>query len=215
MKHSARQIFRVVIGLLIFATGIVITVNANLGYSPWNVFHEGLSNTLGITLGQANIIVGIAILLINIVLGQPIGWATVLNMLLIGTFIDILMLNNLLPKTTNIVYGIGMILIGVLIQGYGCYIYVSAGFGAGPRDGMMVVLTKRTGKSVKLIKTSLEVIAVLVGMSLGGRFGVGTLLMAVFGGPIFQFAFKTVNFNIRDVKHRFIQDDLKLLKNRG
>ncbi len=212
MIYKPKQIARVVFGLFLFALGIVMTVNANLGVSPWDVFHQGLSKTFGITLGRANIITGFFIIGLDVVLGQTIGWATIMNMLLIGTFIDILMLNNLVPVFDSFVPSLIMLLLGVLIEGYGCFIYISGGMGAGPRDGLMVVLTRRTGKSVRVIKSAIEVIVVTVGIILGGKFGIGTLIMALFGGMIFQFAFKTVNFKVNQVQHRFIQDDLKLLK---
>lgn len=215
MIYKPKQITRVVFGLFLFALGIVMTVNANLGVSPWDVFHQGLSKTFGITLGRANIITGLFIIGLDVALGQTIGWATIMNMLLIGTFIDILMLNNLVPVFESFVPSLIMLLMGVLIEGYGCYIYISGGMGAGPRDGLMVVLTRRTGKSVRLIKSAIEVIVVTVGIFLGGKFGVGTLIMALFGGMIFQFAFKTVNFRVNQVQHRFIQDDLKLLRGRA
>jgi uncharacterized membrane protein YczE len=212
MIYKPKQVARVVFGLFLFALGIVMTVNANLGVSPWDVFHQGLSKTFGITLGRANIITGFFIIGLDVVLGQTIGWATIMNMLLIGTFIDILMLNNLVPVFDSSIPSLIMLLLGVLIEGYGCYIYISGGMGAGPRDGLMVVLTRRTGRSVRLIKSAIEVIVVTVGIFLGGKFGIGTLIMALFGGAIFQFAFKTVNFKVNQVQHRFIQDDLKLLK---
>jgi len=212
MIYKPKQIARVVFGLFLFALGIVMTVNANLGVSPWDVFHQGLSKTFGITLGRANIITGLFIIGLDVVLGQTIGWATIMNMLLIGTFIDILMLNNLVPVFDSFLPSLIMLLLGVLIEGYGCFIYISGGMGAGPRDGLMVVLTRRTGKSVRVIKSAIEVIVVTVGIILGGKFGIGTLIMALFGGMIFQFAFKTVNFKVNQVQHRFIQDDLKLLK---
>lgn len=215
MIYKPKQVTRVVFGLFLFALGIVMTVNANLGVSPWDVFHQGLSKTFGITLGRANIITGLFIIGLDVALGQTIGWATIMNMLLIGTFIDILMINNLVPVFDSFIPSLIMLLLGVLIEGYGCYIYISGGMGAGPRDGLMVVLTRRTGKSVRLIKSVIEIIVVTVGILLGGKFGIGTLIMALFGGMIFQFAFKTVNFRVNQVQHRFIQDDLKLLKGRA
>ncbi|MDX9917368.1 MAG: hypothetical protein RBT15_05055 [Gudongella sp.] len=214
MLYKPKQIIRVVFGLFLFAVGIVMTVNANLGVAPWDVFHQGLSEVFGITFGRANIIVGFAIIFVDILLGQSIGWATIMNMLLIGTFIDILMLNNLIPFFDGFIPNLIMLLLGILIEGYGCFIYVSGGMGAGPRDGLMVVLTRRTGKSVTVIKSSIEVVAVTVGILLGGHFGIGTIIMALFGGAIFEFAFRTVKFDIKSVKHRFIQDDLKLMRSR-
>jgi uncharacterized membrane protein YczE len=135
-------------------------------------------------------------------------------MILFGTFIDLIMLNNLLPIASSFTSGVIFILVGLLVQGYGCYIYVSEGIGIGPRDGLMFVLTEKTGKSVRLIKSLIEIIAVIAGVVLGGRFGIGTIILAIAGGPIFQFAFRTVKFDSSKVNHHYISEDLKLLKNK-
>lgn len=212
MKKKLTGLGKLILGLFLFAVGIVMTINANLGVAPWDVFHHGLSLTTNITMGSASIIVGILIVLLDIYLGQNIGWATILNMFLIGAFMDILMLNNLIPIAESFLPGIIMLLVGILIEGYGCWIYLSVGMGAGPRDGLMVVLTKKTGKSVRLVKSLVDLGAVTVGYFLGGKLGIGTVIMAFLGGQIFQFAFKTVKFDVNGVNHRFIQDDVKLLK---
>jgi uncharacterized membrane protein YczE len=215
MVYTPQRLFKVVVGLFLFALGIVFTINASLGVSPWDVFHQGVSRTVGITIGQANIIMGFLIILLDIYLGQAIGWATIMNMLLIGTFIDILMLNNLVPVAQSPAIGLIMIVTGVAIQAIGFSVYISQGIGAGPRDGLMVVLTKRTGKSVRLIKSMIEATAVTIGIILGGSFGIGTIIMAFFGGLIFQLLFRLINFRVDKVEHRFIQDDLKAMKNRA
>lgn len=211
---KVKRIFKLFLGLFLFALGIVMTIEAGLGVAPWDVFHHGLSLTIGITMGKANIIIGLFVVILDAVLGQNIGWGTILNMLLIGIFIDILMLNNLIPTFESFVPNLIMLILGIFVEGYGCYIYVSCGFGAGPRDGLMIALTRKTGKSVQFLKSGLEVVAVTLGFILGGHLGVGTLIMALFGGVIFQFVFKTVNFNVGAVEHRFIQDDIKWLKDK-
>jgi len=215
MLYTPQRFLKVLLGLFIFSVGIVLTINASLGVSPWDVFHQGVSRTVGITIGQANIIMGFLIILLDIYLGQAIGWATVMNMLSIGTFIDILMLNNLIPVAQTPAVGLIMIIAGVAIQAIGFSVYISQGIGAGPRDGLMVVLTKRTGKSVRLIKSVIEATAVTIGIILGGSFGMGTIIMAFFGGIIFQATFRMIRFKVEKVEHRFIQDDLKALKNRA
>ncbi len=214
MVYTPQRLFKVVAGLFLFAVGIVLTINASLGVSPWDVFHQGVSRTVGITIGQAHIIMGFLIILLDIYLGQAIGWATIMNMLLIGTFIDIIMLNNLIPLSQTPLIGLFMIIAGIAVQGLGFSVYISQGIGAGPRDGLMVVLTKRTGKSVRLIKSLIEATAVTIGIILGGSFGIGTIIMAFFGGIIFQATFKLIRFRVEKVEHRFIQDDLKALKDR-
>ncbi len=212
MKKQIIRLIKLILGLFLFAVGIVMTLNANLGVAPWDVFHQGLSRVTGITIGQANIAVGLLIVILDVVLGQDIGWGTISNMILIGTFIDILMLNNLIPTFNSFFPSLIMLILGIVLEGYGCWIYLLAQLGAGPRDGLMVILTKRTGKSVQFNKSMTELGAVIVGYFLGGSLGLGTVIMAFLGGPIFQWVFKTVNFNVKDVEHRFIQDDIKYLK---
>ncbi len=205
---------KLVFGLFLFALGVVFTMNAGIGVAPWDVLHQGISKVTGITVGRANIYMGLVIIILDIVLGQAIGWATVCNMILIGTFIDILMLNNLVPVFDGFFPSLIMLILGMIIEGYGCYFYISAGLGAGPRDGLMVVLTKRTGKPVGIIKSLIEICAVSIGFLLGGNLGIGTLIMAIFTGQVWQIVFKTVDFDVSEVDHRFIQDDIKYLKER-
>lgn len=212
MKNKLIVAIKLVFGLFVFALGVVFTMNAGIGVAPWDVFHQGISKVTGITVGRANIYMGMIIIILDIVLGQAIGWATVCNMILIGTFMDILMLNNLVPIFQGFLPRLIMLILGMIIEGYGCYLYISAGLGAGPRDGLMVVLTNKTGKPVGIIKSIIEICAVTVGFILGGNLGIGTLIMAIFTGQIWEIIFKSVNFNVSGVEHRFIQDDIQYLK---
>lgn len=211
---KVKQFLRIILGLITFGIGVTMTIEAGLGVAPWDVFHHGLSLTTAITMGQASILVGLFVVVLDIILGQNIGWATVLNMILIGATMDVIMLNNLLPNFQSFLPNFFMLMLGIFVQGYGCFLYISVGYGAGPRDGLMVALAKRTGKSVRFLKSAIEVFAVSAGFLLGGHLGIGTLIMAVFGGIIFQFTFKTVNFDLSAVEHRFIKDDIKWLKDK-
>ena len=212
VKTFIYKLSKVVFGLFLFSIGIVMTINANIGVAPWDVFHDGMSKTFGITMGMASIILGLLIVVIDFVLGQNIGWATIMNMILLGVFMDVLMLNNLVPKFDGFMPSLIMLLLGMLVEGYGSWIYMSVGWGAGPRDGLMVILTKRTGRSVRVVKSFTEVIATVAGYMLGGSLGIGTLIMALFGGQIFQLAFRTVKFDVKSIESRSIQDDIKYIK---
>lgn len=191
-----------------------MTMNANLGFAPWDVLHQGIGNVTGLTIGKANIVLGFIIIIIDIFLGENIGWGTVFNMIFIGIFIDIIMINSLIPMFNGFLPSLIMLLLGVLTLGYGVFLYLSAGFGAGPRDGLMVGLTKKTGKSVRFVKNTVEILALTLGYFLGGLPGIGTAILAVSGGYFFQFAFKTVNFNVAEVEHRLIIDDIRYFKER-
>ena len=135
-NKMAVRYFRLFIGLFICAIGIVMTINADLGYSPWDVFHKGLGNILGTSIGTSNIIVGVFIVIIEVTMDQKPGIGTLCNMALIGVFMNIIMNNNLLPTFDNLYANILMIFIGMIVIGIGSYLYLGSGFGAGPRDGL-------------------------------------------------------------------------------
>lgn len=206
------KFIRLFLGYFVCATGMIMTINANLGFLPWDVLHQGIGNITGLTMGRANMSLGLIIVIIDIILGEKIGWGTVLNMVFVGIFMDFIMINELVPVFNSFLPSLIMMLLGVLVLGYGCFIYVGVGFGAGPRDALMVGLTKKTGKSVRFVKNSVELLVLIVGYILGGSVGVGTVILSFAGGYAFQFAFKTVNFNVAEVNHRLIVDDIDFIK---
>jgi uncharacterized membrane protein YczE len=212
MRSLIKRILRLFAGLFLYAVGIVMTINANIGLSPWDVFHQGLSKNVHITMGQASISMGILIVVINSILGERIGWGTISNMLFIGIFMDILMINNIIPVFENIILKLGMMFIGMFVIGTASFLYISTGFGSGPRDGLMIALTKRTGKSVRFIRNCIEVSVLAVGATLGGSLGIGTPIMAFTIGPAVQLAFKLYKFDVSKIKHRFIDEDIKYMR---
>ena len=212
MKKSLLTFVRLFIGLFLYAVGIVFTINANLGLSPWDVFHQGISKLAGITMGQASIITGILIVILDWVLGERVGLGTICNMLFIGIFMDLLMFNHLVPIFHNIIARAIMMLLGMFIIGIASYFYIGAGLGSGPRDGLMVALTKKYKKSVRFIRNCIEFAAVIIGYFLGGSVGLGTLIMVIGGGYFVQFAFKIFKFDVKKVEHKFINEYAKLIK---
>ncbi len=212
MKKTGLIIIKLFVGLFACALGIVMTINANLGLSPWDVFHQGFANLLGITIGKAHIIVGLSLVITDHLIGEKVGWGILSNMLFVGLFIDFLMLNKLVPTFNGFIPNLVMMLLGVFTLGVGSYLYIDVGLGSGPRDGLMIALVKKTGKSVRFVKNSVELMAVIVGYMLGGYIGVGTLIMAIAGGYLTQFAFKIAKFDVKEVQHRFIDDDIKFIK---
>lgn len=209
-KFPIRMV-RMVAGLFFFAVGIVMTINANIGLAPWDVFHQGLSNVLGITMGQASIIVGATVVAGDYFLGEKIGLGTLGNMVLIGLFIDFLMLNNLVPQQQVFLAGVAQMVTGLFVIGVASFLYIGAGMGCGPRDGLMVALLKKSGRSVSLIRGILEGGALLLGWLLGGTAGVGTVITAFLTGPMVQLAFRVLRFDVKAVQHSYLNDDVKAL----
>ena len=212
MRKSSLAYIRLFIGIFLYAVGIVFTINANLGLSPWDVFHQGISKLTGITMGQASIIVGLLVVILDWLLGEKVGLGTICNMIFIGIFMDFLMLNHLLPIFHNIIAKVIMMFLGMFIIAIASYFYIGAELGSGPRDGLMIALTKKSEKSVSFIRNSIEFIVLVIGYFLGGTVGFGTLIMVALGGHFLQLVFKIFKFDVRKVEHKFIDDYVKDIK---
>ncbi len=204
MKSNMKTLMRLLIGFILCSSSTVFMLNSNLGLSPWDVFHQGISNVTGITIGQANIITGVIFVVVGMFCGQKLGIGTILNMVLIGQFVDWIMYLDIIPKSNNIVTGIIMMIIGMLTMGYGCYLYISCGWGCGPRDGVMVVLSKILNKNIKYVRAGMEIIVLIIGIFLGGTMGLGTVISAIFLGYSMQLVFKLKNFDVSKVEHKSI-----------
>ncbi|KDR96760.1 Uncharacterized membrane protein YczE [Peptoclostridium litorale DSM 5388] len=209
MKDIIIRFSKLLFGLFICSVGIVMLINAGLGLGPWDVFHQGVSLKTGITIGQASICTGFVIVIFTSFFGERLGWGTLLNTVLIGLFMDFLMLNNIIPVVSSLPFQIFMISGGMFLIGIGSYYYMSAELGSGPRDGLMVVIAKRSSKSVQFIRNSIEISALTVGYFLGGFFGIGTVIIALTIGHFVQLAFKLFRFDVSKIHHRFIDDDIR------
>lgn len=159
-------------------------VNANLGLGPWDVLHQGASNHTGMPIGTVNIGVGLLVLLAWIPMRERPGIGTVANVLLIGIVADLTLWR--LPEPDHVAVQITFLVLGVFLFGPGSGLYIGAGLGPGPRDGLMTAIARR-GPSVRLVRTLIELTALAIGIVLGGTVGVGTVLIALSIGPNVQF----------------------------
>jgi uncharacterized protein len=180
----ARRFTQLILGLAGWGLGIALFIRGHLGLGPWDAFHYGMHVQTGITVGAASIVAGFLILLVNVVLGIRPGLATILNMVLIGVFTDLLL--NVVPDATSFAAGVAYFAVAIPLVGLASGAYIGAGFGHGPRDGLMMALTVRTGWSVRRIRTLIELFVLAVGWLMGGVVGVGTLLVAFTIGPSVQ-----------------------------
>jgi uncharacterized membrane protein YczE len=189
------------LGLWLYALGIVVTINADVGYAPWDAFHAGLADKTGMTLGMASIIGGGVIIILVTLSGEKLGIATILNMFLIGLFIDLIMLLDIIPVSDSFAVGIVMLVAGMFIIAFGSYFYIKAAFGAGPRDNLMVVLARRTNMPVGLCRGLVELLAAVAGWLLGGMVGVGTVISFIAIGGCVQIVFSALKFDVAAVEH--------------
>jgi uncharacterized membrane protein YczE len=176
-----QRLTRCVAGLACFALGISMFVTARLGLAPWDVFHQGVSKHVGLSLGWVIEIVGFLLLLLWIPLRQRPGIGTILNAVEIGLVVNLI--GDHLPSTDRLIPRLAYVVGAVTVIAVGSGLYIGAGLGAGPRDGIMVGLAAR-GYSVRVTRTVLEAVVMAAGILLGGRIGIGTLAFMLGIGPM-------------------------------
>jgi uncharacterized membrane protein YczE len=180
----AERITRCVTGLALFGVGISLQIESRLGNPPWDAFHQGVANQVGLGIGTVIILTGIALLvLVWIPLRQKPGLGTVLNALEIGLVANVVL--DAIPRVEAMALRIPMLLGGILLVALGSALYIGSGLGPGPRDGIMTGLAAR-GIQIRVARTFIEVTVLVVGWLLGGQVGVGTVLFAIAIGPLVQ-----------------------------
>jgi uncharacterized membrane protein YczE len=173
---------RLLVGLVLFGIGIAVMVVANLGLSPWEVLHQGISRNTGIPIGTVGILTGIVVLVLWIPLKERIGIGTILNVILIGLVVDLTLW--LMPETIELLWlRWALMLGGTVVIAFGSGLYIGAGLGPGPRDGLMMGL-QRKGINVGIARIGIEVSVLIIGWLMGGTVGIGTVVFAFGVGPL-------------------------------
>jgi uncharacterized membrane protein YczE len=180
----ARRLVQLYVGLVLYGLGCALQVRGNLGLDPWDVFHQGLAGHLHVAIGTVVIVVGAAVLVLWWPLRQWPGLGTLSNAVLIGLVMNWSL--ALIPSTGRLAVRIPEMCGGILLLGVATGMYIGAAFGPGPRDGLMTGLARRTGRSIRFVRTLLELSVLAAGWLLGGTVGVGTVLFAIAIGPLAQ-----------------------------
>jgi len=187
-KLYAEKLARCITGLAFFGFGITLFLRANLGLAPWDIFHKGLSEKFGISIGLVIQGVGLLLLVLWIPLRQRPGVGTILNAVEIGLVVNLT--KPLIGEPDQLVIRALMVIAGVLVVGIGSALYIGAGLGSGPRDGLMLGLSKRSiaGRqiSIRVARTAVELIVMVAGIFLGGTVGIGTVIFMFGIGPLVQ-----------------------------
>ncbi|NLN98139.1 MAG: hypothetical protein GX127_07170 [Eubacteriaceae bacterium] len=212
MNQYALRIIKMFVGFIFYGLGIVVTLRANIGYAPWEVFHVGVANTVGMSIGMVSILVGVVIFIITVSLGETLGSGAILNMIFIGVFTDLFNMLSFIPEAQNLTMGLVMMVVGLTIISFATYLYISSAFGTGPRDSLMVALSRITGFSAGACRGFIEVSVTVIGYFLGGSVGVGTVLSALVVGFILQGVFKIFQFEPKNVQHEDMKETFNRLK---
>lgn len=179
-----RRVPQLLAGLLLYGVSLAFMVRSALGLAPWDVLHSGLIRHLPITLGQAVVLMSFVVLLAWLPLRERPGVGTIANAVVVGMAADATLW--LLDRPDHLALRVALLVGGVVLNGLATAMYIGAQLGRGPRDGLMTGLARRTGLSLRLVRTALEISVVVLGLLLGGVAGVGTALYAFGIGPLTQ-----------------------------
>lgn len=178
------RLTQLVSGLLLYGLSLALMVRGAMGLAPWDVLHSGVIRYVPMTIGQAVVLFSFVVLLLWIPLRERPGIGTVANAVLVGLSTDAAL--AVLAEPDSLSARIAMVVVGVALSGLATAMYIGSQFGRGPRDGLMTGLARRTGLSLRLVRTAIEIAVVILGLLLGGAVGAGTVLYALSIGPLAQ-----------------------------
>ncbi len=214
----AKRFVMLTAGLLIAAYGICMTVNSQLGISPWDVFAQGLAFKLSeitgksYTLGTLTRWIGWFVLLLSILLKEKVGFGTIYDILIVGSFINFYSNNNLVPSPQSFILRFILLIVGFIVWSFGIYLYLAAELGAGPRDGLMAALAKRN-LPINVAKNVIEAIVFVIGWICGGTVGIGTVIAVFIMGYLLKFWFSIFKFDLAKAENELLFDTIRNIKN--
>ena len=216
-KGYAKRVFIVTFGLIFAAYGVGLTVTAELGVSPWDVFSQGvalkLSQVTGrqIMMGTITQITAALVIIVDIALKEKIGVATIIDTCIFGGALNFFLKHNMLPHPEAFAVRFVFMLLGYIIWGLGIYVYMKPALGAGPKDALFVIFAKRK-IPVAIAKNSIEAVVFVIGWILGGTIGIGTVVAVFAMGYIIQFWFNVFNFDVTKVENESVFETAKNIK---
>jgi len=214
-KNTADVLFRIskLLGsFLIISFGIIFMLNAGIGMNAWSTLAMGVSKSFHISFGQANQIIGLAILLVMGVFKIYPGIGTILDLTLIGFMVHIIEQLHVVSTPNELSMQLLMCFTGLLLFCYGLLIYYRCGLGIGPRESIVIALVKKTNKGFSAVKTTIESSVFIFGILLGGDFGIGTILITIFTGRIMETIFTLHNYDIKNAEHLDLRRTLDYIR---
>lgn len=184
------QFLILIVGLFCFALALMLSIYANVGANSWMVFHDGIAIQTPLSIGQASQAVGLVMIVISWLVGIRPGMGTVLNMLLVGWFMDLIVWSDLIGYATTLPVQLSMLGVSILVLGLSSGMYIKAGFGAGPRDSFNLAIIELTNLSITVSRWTIEGSVVVLGIVMGGQFGFGTIIYALLIGPAVGLGFR-------------------------
>ena len=211
-KEIIRNMILASFGLFVFAVGVYLTIQANIGVAPWDVLNQGLTKRTGFLYGNVMIMVSLTVILLDVLMKEPIGMGMLLDTLVVGKTVDLMNYLNLVKPRQTLWGGVLLLIAGISLLAIGMRIYMALGLGCGPRDTFLVALCKRFPKlSIGALNVIMWATVTVIGWFLGGQVGLGTIVSVVAMGPVLNTLCKLTNFNAADVVHQNLLKTLKIL----
>ena len=202
-------------GLFTFGFGVYLTIQANIGVAPWDTLTLGLAQTIETLYGNVSVVMAFCILGIDLLMGEKIGIGSLLDAVIVGKTVDFFNWLGLIKPLENMWAGIALLMIGFLIMGFSQYLYMKAGLCCGPKDSLMVGISRRISKlPIGAVNIMITIVVFVIGWRLGGPVGIGTLIGTVAMGGMMQLSFNIVKFEPKDVVHQNIFESIKVLTGR-
>ena len=203
---------RILIGLLIYSFGVYLTIYANIGLAPWDCLGMGIAKRTPLNYGSSMVLIGVCAIIVQLILREPIGFATLFDALLTGNIVQFLC--DISPYSDNhsLWLGIAYMLFGFLFIALGMYVYMKAEQGCGPKDGLLIAIGKRLPKiPIGVVEILLLAVVTLLGWLLGGTVGIGTLISTFGAGAVMHLFYTAIHFEPRELRHRSIKDTFSIL----
>ncbi|MBR0209381.1 MAG: hypothetical protein IJQ41_01430 [Firmicutes bacterium] len=211
-KEVIRNMILASFGLFVFAVGVYLTIQANIGVAPWDVLNQGLTKRTGFLYGNVMIMVSLTVILLDVLMKEPIGMGMLLDTLVAGKTVDLMNYLNLVKPRQTLWGGVLLLIAGIFLLAVGMRIYMALGLGCGPRDTFLVALCKRFPKlSIGALNVIMWATVTVIGWFLGGQVGLGTIVSVAAMGPVLNTLCKLTRFNAADVVHQNLLKTLKIL----
>lgn len=203
-------------GLAVFAVGVYLTIQANIGVAPWDCFFLGVQETFGIKYGNVSVCVSLILIVVDLLMRERIGIGTILDAVVVGKTVDLCNALDPVPVQTSLPAGIALMLAGLVLNGLGQYIYMKMGLCCGPRDGLLLGVSKRLKRlPIGAVSILIMAVALFFGWRLGGPVGIGTIIGAFLMGPIMQMVFQIMGFDAKKVEHQDLFTSAGRIAGRG
>ena len=206
------SLFRILLGLSIYSFGVYLTIYSNIGLAPWDCLGMGIAKHTPLGYGSSMVLIGVCAIVIQLILQERIGFATLFDALITGNMVQFLTNISPYPENHSLWLGIVFMLFGFLFIALGMYVYMSAECGCGPKDGLMIAIGKRLPKiPIGIVEILLWSVATLIGWLLGGSVGIGTVISTFGAGGVMHLFYTVIHFEPRKLRHRSIKDTFSIL----